>query len=102
MPILGGGSTTDAMRGYKSNRFADKGKILINAEYRFPIWWRFGGNLFVDAGSVFPSFRISEMKKFIADAGWGLRFYMPDFVVRFDMGFSQEGIGIYFNFGHIF
>jgi hypothetical protein len=36
------------------------------------------------------------------DYGWGLRFYLPDFVARFDMGFSKEGTGIYFNFGHIF
>lgn len=36
------------------------------------------------------------------DIGWGLRYYLQNFVVRFDMGFSGEGTGIYFNFGHIF
>jgi len=34
--------------------------------------------------------------------GWGLRYYLQNFVVRFDMGFSDEGMGIYFNFGHAF
>jgi hypothetical protein len=31
-----------------------------------------------------------------------LRIYLPDFVVRVDVGFSKEGMGLYFNFGHIF
>jgi len=36
------------------------------------------------------------------DLGWGLRYYLHNFVVRFDMGFSGEGTGVYFNFGHVF
>ncbi|MFC2156439.1 hypothetical protein ACFLT9_01250 [Acidobacteriota bacterium] len=36
------------------------------------------------------------------DGGWGLRYYLDDFVVRFDMGFSREGMGLYFNFRHVF
>lgn len=102
MPVLGGGYTMDAMRGYKLNRFIDKGKFLINAEYRFPIFWKFGGNLFIDTGTVFPGISSMKLKNFLIDTGLGLQFYMPDFVVRFDLGFSNEGIGIYFNFGHIF
>jgi len=100
--VLGGGGIMNAMRGYKLNRFADKGKFLFNAEYRFPIIWRLGGNLFVDTGTVWPALGEIHFKHIAFDYGWGLRFYLPDFVVRFDMGFSKEGIGIYFNFGHIF
>jgi len=32
----------------------------------------------------------------------GLRFYMDNFIVRFDAGFGNEITGVYFNFGHIF
>lgn len=102
MPVLGGGSPLTAMRGFKMNRFIDKGKWLFNAEYRFPLWKKLGGNLFVEAGSVWPAFSKIEFKQTKVDAGWGLRYYLENFVVRFDIGLSQEGTGIYFNFGHIF
>jgi hypothetical protein len=36
------------------------------------------------------------------DAGFGLRYYLSDLVVRGDLGFSHEGVGIYFNAGHMF
>ncbi len=102
LPDLGGHSQFSALRGYQVNRFRDKGKILINAEYRFHIWRKLGGNLFVDAGSVWPEWSRIRLDNFVAAAGWGLRYYLKEFVVRFDMGFSPEGIGIYFNFNHVF
>jgi outer membrane protein assembly factor BamA len=99
---LGGGNTLTAMRGYSLNRFLDKGKFLVNAEYRFPIIWRLGGNVFCDTGTVWPSLRDLDFGHIAFDAGVGLRFYMPDFVVRVDVAWSGEGMGLYFNFGHIF
>lgn len=102
MPVLGGGSERTAMRGYKLNRFIDKGKFLLNAEYRFPVWKKLGGNIFADAGCLWPSWSDIDIASAVVDIGWGLRYYLENFVVRFDMGFSQDGIGIYFNFGHIF
>ncbi len=102
LPELGGHSEFSALRGYQVNRFRDKGKILINAEYRFHIWKKLGGNLFVDAGSVWPEWSEIRLDAFAATAGWGLRYYLKEFVVRFDVGFSPEDIGIYFNFNHVF
>lgn len=102
LPVLGGGSEYNALRGYRMNRFRDKGKLLFNLEYRFPIWKRLGGNVFLDAGSVWPRLDKIRLKKFVGNIGWGIRYYLQNFVVRFDMGFSQEGTGVYFNFGHVF
>jgi outer membrane protein assembly factor BamA len=99
---LGGGGTLSAMRGYALNRFLDRGKFLVNAEYRFPILWRVGGNLFLDAGTVWPSLKDIDLGKSVFDGGAGLRFYAPDFVARVDVAFGNEGVGLYFNFGHIF
>jgi outer membrane protein assembly factor BamA len=99
---LGGGGVMSAMRGYGLNRFLDKGKFLVNAEYRFPIVWRLGGNVFCDTGTVWPSLQGIDLGLLAFDAGIGLRFYMPDFVARVDVAWSGEGMGIYFNFGHIF
>jgi outer membrane protein assembly factor BamA len=100
--VLGGGSEIIAMRGYSLNRFQDKGKFLVNAEYRFPLWRKLGGNVFMDGGLVWPSWSEIRLDNAVIDIGWGLRYYLQDFVVRFDMGFSNEGMGIYFNFGHVF
>ncbi len=102
MATLGGGSTMTAMRGFVLNRFLDRNKILVNTEYRFPIWKKFGGNLLIDTGKVIPSFKDLNFKNWKINYGWGLRYYLKNFVVRFDMGFSNEGTGIYFNFGHLF
>ena len=99
---LGGGNTLTAMRGYGLNRFLDRGKFLVNAEYRFPLLGRLGGNVFCDTGTVWPSLRDIDFGTIAFDAGVGLRFYMPDFVVRVDVAWSKEGMGLYFNFGHIF
>jgi outer membrane protein assembly factor BamA len=100
--VLGGGSEITAMRGYRLNRFQDKGKLLVNAEYRFPLWRKLGGNVFMDGGLVWPSWSGIRLDNVVVDIGWGLRYYLQNFVVRFDMGFSNEGVGIYFNFGHVF
>jgi len=102
MSALGGGSEMKAMRGYTLNRFQDRGKFLLNAEYRFPIWHKLGGNVFFDGGLVWPSWEKIRSDRASKNIGWGLRYYLKNFVVRFDMGFSSEGTGIYFNFGHIF
>jgi outer membrane protein assembly factor BamA len=99
---LGGGNTLTAMRGYGLNRFLDRGKFLVNAEYRFPLLGRLGGNVFCDTGTVWPSLGGIDLGNIAFDAGVGLRFYMPDFVVRVDVAWSKEGMGLYFNFGHIF
>jgi hypothetical protein len=32
----------------------------------------------------------------------GLRYYMDTFIVRLDVGLSDETTGLYLNFGHIF
>lgn len=111
LSTLGGGGTMNAMRGYSQNRFLDKGKFLTNIEYRFPILWhtklilgmKLGGVVFIDAGTVWPSFSEIDLGKLAVDYGAGLRIYMPDFVVRVDVGFQPNGkMGLYFNFGHIF
>jgi len=99
---LGGGNTFNVMRGFGLNRFLDKGKILANVEYRFPVWWIFGGNVFIDAGNVWPSFGDINFRKTVFDYGVGLRLFMKDFCARVDFGFSKEGMRLYFNFGHVF
>jgi hypothetical protein len=61
-----------------------------------------GGNVFLDSGRVWPSQSGARLDKIAVDVGWGLRYYLRNFVVRFDMGLSREEEGIFLNFGYIF
>ena len=98
LPI--GGNRT--VRGFPQDRFLDKVAAVGNVEVRFPILWRFGGMLGFDAGKVWPEFSQMDLARWATNPTVGLRFYMDTFVVRLDMGMSQETTGIYMNFGHLF
>ena len=96
---LGGNET---LRGFPQDRFLDKSSVLINAEFRFPIWRRFGGIAGVDAGRVYAGLDKFSFDSWKISPVAGLRFYLKNFIVRADLGISNETVGFYFNFGHIF
>ncbi len=96
---LGGNST---LRGYSQDRFLDKTSAMVNAEIRYPIYWRFGGIVGMDAGKVWNSISKMNLNNWANNPVAGLRFYMDTFVVRLDVGFGRETTGVYFNFGQIF
>jgi outer membrane protein assembly factor BamA len=89
-------------RGYKADRFLDKAMALASGEYRFPIFRKLGGVMFSDIGRVWPSLSNFGFKKWHSDCGLGLRYYLENFVARLDVGVSQEGTRIFFNFGQVF
>ena len=90
---LGGNNT---VRGLPQDRYLSTSTTLINSEFRFPIWKRLGGTTGLDIGNS------KSTPDWIINPVIGLRFYMDNFVVRFDVGFGSKTTGIYFNFGHIF
>ena len=90
LPHLGGSSL---MRGYFNARFRDMVSVATQIEYRFPIYWRFGGVVFAGVGQVAP--RLSELS--VDDlkyaTGFGIRFAFvedPKVNVRIDFAFSPE------------
>ena len=96
---IGGNNT---LRGYPQDRFLDKTAALVNAELRFPIFWRFGGILGFDAGKVWNSISMMDFRNWPSNPVFGLRFYMDTYVIRLDVGLGKETTGFYFNFGQIF
>jgi outer membrane protein assembly factor BamA len=88
-------------RGYKADRFLDKGMILAGLEYRYPLYKNIGGVIFADGGRVSPGL-LAVFDHWHADWGLGLRYYLANFVVRLDVGYSVEGTRIFFNFGQVF
>ena len=72
-------------------------KLDLNVEYRTPLFWKFEGALFVDAGNIWTlrkydeqpngQFKLDKFYKQIAAAyGMGLRLNFDYFILRFDMG----------------
>ncbi|MCJ7554781.1 MAG: outer membrane protein assembly factor [Ignavibacteriaceae bacterium] len=102
LPI--GGNRT--IRGLQQDRYLSASTLVINNEIRFPIWWRFGGIIGVDMGMTGTTsdynFYDDKLSGWIVAPAAGLRLYMDNFIVRFDVGFTKEYMGIYFNFGHMF
>jgi endonuclease/exonuclease/phosphatase family metal-dependent hydrolase len=99
LPTAGGNRT---LRGSAQDRFLDKAVMGVNAEVRFPIYWRLGGLLGIDAARVFNSPANVTLADWAYNPVVGLRFYMDTFVVRADIGFGRETTGFYLNFGQLF
>lgn len=96
---LGGNNT---LRGFVQDRFLGQAVIMANAEIRFPVFWRVGGVVGIDAGIVWPTLSAAQWTGWRWNPTAGLRFSMDTFVVRCDVGFGPETTGLYLNFGHIF
>ena len=102
LPSLGGGNI---MRGYISGLYVDKNHTALQGEYRFPIFWRFGGVLFGGVGQVAPSLGEFSFKGLKTSAGGGLRFRLDekqklnvrlDFALA-DIGYEKIGFNFYLN-----
>lgn len=99
-PRLGG---SDDMRGFRPYRFYDDHSIVANVEYR---WEAFAGMdmaLFFDAGKVVPKRSQINFHDLETSAGVGFRFNARNSVfMRVDVGFSHEGVGVWFKFANPF
>ncbi len=92
----------NTVRGFPLDRFLDRTSAVFNTEIRFPLYWKFGGVIGLDAGKVWSSASKMDISDWSYNPTIGLRFYFDTFIVRADMGFSKETTGFYLNFGHIF
>ena len=72
-------------------------RLEVNLEYRFPLFWKLEGALFVDAGNIWTLpreeaseagvFRFNNFYKSIAmDTGLGIRVNLDFVILRLDMG----------------
>ena len=89
----------DLLRGYAKNRFRDLSFAGAQAEYRFPLFWRFGAVTFAGIGDVFskPSDLCFDCIKY--SVGAGLRFVINPaerLNLRLDYGYGREGGYFYF------
>jgi hypothetical protein len=90
MPSLGGNSI---LRGYPGDRYIANNCIAAQTEVRFPIFWRFGGVVFIGAGEVEEKINDFGTSTRVA-GGVGLRFALnkkQTINLRLDLTCNSEG-----------
>ena len=117
MPALGGNSAirsvhedrlgsdgTDAtLRGYRDLRFRDRNLLLLQAEYRVPLWGPIDATVFADAGKVAPTRSDLDLNALRKDVGFSLSIMRGwSTWARMDVGFgSGEGPRVFFRLGEL-
>lgn len=101
-PMIGGFSV---LRGYYMGRYRDKCLVVLQAEYRLPLWWRFGLVGFAGLGNVGPALDKIDLGELKYSAGLGFRFKLlpkEGVNVRVDFAFGKGSTGVYFTTGEAF
>lgn len=102
LAMLGGRTL---MRGLYEGRFRDDHLLAFQAEYRLPLWWRFGLAAFVATGQVGETLADLDFQPSRISGGGGLRFAISQpsrLNARVDVGASPEGAKFYFTFNEAF
>ncbi len=110
MATLGGSNN---LRGYPLNRFQGQSSLAYTLELRawlvkFPQLYglKFGGQLFTDTGRVFTGADdindLFEGYKQTIGFGGAMSVFNPDFILRGEMGFSEDVTRIYIGVGYLF
>ncbi|HVT44011.1 MAG TPA: outer membrane protein assembly factor BamA [Thermoanaerobaculia bacterium] len=76
--------------GGRLTALGGKGMVLLNAEYRFPIFASLSGALFVDAGNVWRTIGDIDTGDLRYGAGVGARYLTPVGPLRVDIGFKLD------------
>jgi hemolysin activation/secretion protein len=103
LALLGGNKK---MRGYFEGRLRDNHQIILQSEYRFPIYKkRFRGVIFAGLGQVASYFSDFKIKHLKATYGAGLRILINEkegIHIRLDAGFGKDTNGYYLTIGETF
>lgn len=98
--FFAGGATT--VRGYRERRLGPldargnpiggNALLVLNAEWRFPLWRWLGGAVFFDAGAVTPQVSDLGPDALRSGVGAGLRVSTPVGPVRLDLGYPLDRV----------
>lgn len=99
--LIGSDGTDATLRGFRTFRFRDRHLVLLQAEYRWPLWGPIDATVFMDAGKVTnrrSDLNLSDLKR---NYGFSLNVVRGSgTVVRMDVGFGGgEGVHLFWTFG---
>jgi len=91
--FLGGGNSVRGYRELTLQEFSGGEvdaiyKLLMNIELRFPIFWRFGGEVFVDGGNLWNEISKATPARMRYSFGGGISFMTPMGPARLDYGYK--------------
>jgi hypothetical protein len=99
-PTLGG---PDDLRGYDRYRFYGDGNSTATLEYRWSVTQTLEMAVFGDGGNVYQRPGLIGVRDLRGDGGIGFRIKNKQAsVMRFDIGFSPEGVNVWFVFNDVF
>ncbi len=100
LALLGG---NERHRGWFEGSLRDAQAMLIQLEYRAPIWWRFGAVGFFSMGQALSSLTDLDPRDFRFAGGGGIRFRLNDEGVNIRIDFAYGGrFELYFQVGEAF
>jgi len=85
------------LRGIEKGRYRDRDLIAFEAEWRFPIYKRFGGTLFTETAQVAHDITDLYHDNWVTGAGAGLRYALnpsEKFNIRIDVAWVDSGFGL--------
>lgn len=86
------------MRGYYAGRYRDKNMMALQAEYRLPLFWRFGMVAFGGLANVANKLQKFDFNTLKPSYGVGLRLLFDkkeNIWIRLDFGFGKGSSGVY-------
>jgi hypothetical protein len=101
--LLGTDGTDATLRGFRTYRFRDRHLLLLQAEYRWPIWGPIDATVFFDAGKVTSRRRDLDLSGLKRSYGFSIGAVRgANTVVRMDVGFGGgEGTHVFFTVGRV-
>lgn len=97
----------NSMRGYYDGRYRDKDQVVLQAEYRVPVYGRFGAVVFGGMGNVGHDYDYLSVVALKYSYGGGVRVALTKsekINLRLDYGIARGGQskGLYFQLGEAF
>jgi outer membrane protein assembly factor BamA len=102
MPVIGG---TKKMRGYFEGTYRDANLLMLQTEYRFPLFWRLGGVVFGGIGEVSDKAYKWNFNHIRYNLGTGVRLTLDKaqrINLRADFGIGYKSSGFYLTIGEAF
>jgi len=102
LPLFGG---QNLMRGFYEGRYRDRNLLALQAEYRRPLWGRFGLCGFAGAAQVQDRASRLALGEFHVAGGIGLRYKFnrrENLNIRLDIGFAGPAPAFYLTFAEAF